>query len=300
MIIMFLFGMAMMGAMLYIPLFAQDVQGSTATNSGVIMMPMVFGLLISAIGSGQIIARTGHYKILAVIGMFGMTGAIFWMSTLNANSSSNDLAVRMMVAGLFMGVAMPIYNLIVQNAFPHDRLGVVTANTQLFRNLGSTVGVAIMGSIMNSELTSRIGDLSKNPFIHSLSQARPDLDLANIDINKLQGLLSPKVLGTIHSQIATQAAHLPAALRATFEAQATGGLNQFLELARTAISGSLSQVFLVSACVVSVSCVAVLFLKEVPLRKGAESVELAGTELAVELGDFAAEDEPELKVARKK
>jgi EmrB/QacA subfamily drug resistance transporter len=294
-IVLFLFGMAMFGTIIYIPLFAQDVLGSTATNSGVILMPMVIGLIISSIGSGQIVSRTGRYKLLALIGMIGATLTILWMSTLNVNSTGSDLAIRMVVTGLCLGVAMPIFNLIVQNAFSHDRLGVVTSSTQLFRNLGSTVGVAVMGGVMNSELTKRIGDLSHDPFIQSAAKANPKLDLAHIDINKLQGLLSPKALEGIHQQIAATLAHLPVTMQAAAGAVINGNLNHFLNTAKTAIAGSISHVFLVAAIIVSFSCVAVLFLKEIPLRRGHETAaELAGSELAVELGDFAPADEPDV------
>jgi EmrB/QacA subfamily drug resistance transporter len=300
-IVMFLFGLAMFGTIMYIPLFAQDVQGSSATNSGVILMPMVVGILISSIGSGQIVSRTGKYKLLALFGMLGSTLTILWMSTLNVHSTGSDLAWRMVVTGLCMGSAMPIFNLIVQNAFSHDRLGIATSSTQLFRSLGATVGVAVMGGIMNSELTKRIGDLGKDPFIQSLNKARPDMHLTSIDVNKLQQLLSPKTIATIQQQIAQQVSHLPAMMQAKVAAAANANLAHFMDTAKTAIAGSISHVFLVAAAIVSVSCVAVLLLKEIPLRRGHETAaELAGSELAVDMGDFAPEDEPEVPMRAKK
>jgi EmrB/QacA subfamily drug resistance transporter len=294
-IVMFVFGIAMFSGMLYIPLFAQDVLGRSATNSGVIMLPMVLGMLISSIGSGQIVSRTGRYKLLAAVGMIGTTGALYWFSTLNIDSTQAQLNMMMFFGGLFIGVAMPIFNLIAQNAFNQSRLGVVSANIQLFRSLGSTVGVAIMGSFMNSELTKRLGDINSQPFLKSLAKAQPNMHLDNIDINKLQGLLSADTLNKIHQSITASVAHLPAMVRPTALAQANSQLDSFLHVAKVAIAGSVDQVFLLSAGIASVTIVAVLFLKEIPLRHGHETAEeLAGAELAVEYGNFAAEDEPEL------
>jgi EmrB/QacA subfamily drug resistance transporter len=293
MVIMFFFGMAMMGTMMYIPMFAQFVLGSSATNSGVIMLPMVAGMMVTAIGSGQLVSRTGRYKVLAIIGMFGTTAAIWWMSTLTASSTNGDLALRMVAAGLFMGITMPIFNLIVQNAFPQNRLGVVTASIQLFRSLGMTVGVAVMGSIMTNDLTSKLSGLKSDPFAANLSKfSHGAFSLDKVDINVFQRLLSPESLAKIHQGVMAQLAQLPAAARAAAETQVNAGLDNFVHLSRVAISESVSHLFLISASVIVIACAAVLFIHEVPLRKGHESAgELAAAEIAVEYGDFAAEDE---------
>jgi EmrB/QacA subfamily drug resistance transporter len=159
MLIVFLIGIAMFGAILYIPLFAQDVLGRTATNSGVLLTPMVLSLVFVSIIAGQIVSRTGRYKAMAVLGTGAITGGLLWLSNIGVNTTSAQLTLRMIVVGVGLGLAMPIFNLIVQNAFPHSRLGIATASTQLFRSIGATVGVAVLGSILNNRLAQHLANL---------------------------------------------------------------------------------------------------------------------------------------------
>jgi MFS family permease len=156
MIVMFLIGIALFGAILYIPLFAQDVLGRTATNSGVILIPMVFTLTIVSLAAGQIISRRGHYKKIAVAGTAIVSAGILWLSTLSVNSTSLDVIMRMVVIGAGLGISMPIFNLVVQNAFEHAKLGVATGSALLSRSIGSTVGVALMGTILNNQLSHHL------------------------------------------------------------------------------------------------------------------------------------------------
>ena len=157
MLIVFLIGIAMFGAILYIPLFAQDVLGRTATNSGVILTPMVLSLVAVSVIAGQTVSRTGRYKSLAIFGMAAVTAGLLWLSTVGVNTTGSQLTVRMILVGVGLGFGMPIFNLIVQNAFPHSRLGVATASVQLFRSIGATIGVAVMGSILNNRLAHNLG-----------------------------------------------------------------------------------------------------------------------------------------------
>jgi EmrB/QacA subfamily drug resistance transporter len=157
MLIVFLIGFAMFGAILYIPLFAQDVMGRTATNSGVIMTPMVLTLVLVSIISGQAVSRTGRYKALAVFGAGAVTLGMLWLSTMGPYTTNSQFTVRMMLLGMGLGFSMPIFNLIVQNAFPHKLLGIATSSVQLFRSVGATIGVAVMGSILNNRLAHHLG-----------------------------------------------------------------------------------------------------------------------------------------------
>jgi len=157
MLIVFLIGFAMFGAILYIPLFAQDVMGRTATNSGVIMTPMVLTLVLVSIISGQAVSRTGRYKALAIFGAAAVTLGMLWLSTMGPDTANSQFTVRMMLLGVGLGFSMPIFNLIVQNAFPHKLLGIATSSVQLFRSVGATIGVAVMGSILNNRLTHHLG-----------------------------------------------------------------------------------------------------------------------------------------------
>ncbi len=171
MVIVFLIGIAMFGAILYIPIFAQGVLGKSATNSGVILMPLVLSLVITSVLAGQLVSRTGKYKKLAIFGMTAVTVGLLWLSTVSPTMSSAGLTARMIVVGVGLGFGMPIFNLIVQNAFDHSRLGVVTASVQLFRSIGATIGVAVMGSIFNNRLAHNLAASGAKhiPSINSIS-----------------------------------------------------------------------------------------------------------------------------------
>ncbi len=173
MLIVFLIGIAMFGAILYIPLFAQDVLGRTATNSGVILTPMVLSLVVVSIVAGQVVSRTGRYKKLAVAGMAAVTGGLLWLSAVGTTTTGAQLTERMILVGAGLGIGMPIFNLIVQNAFDHSRIGVVTASVQLFRSIGATVGVAIMGSVLNNRLAQNLAHTGTHISSSQLSNLNP-------------------------------------------------------------------------------------------------------------------------------
>lgn len=152
MIVIFLTGFGMFGAILYIPLFAQTVLRVNATNSGAILTPMMLGLVGASIITGQLISRTGRYKILASLGLALATVAIFLLSRMNPEASQFSLILKMIGLGTGLGVTFPIFTLVVQNAFDHSKMGVATASTQLFRSIGGTVGTAVLGGVFNSRM----------------------------------------------------------------------------------------------------------------------------------------------------
>lgn len=159
-LITFLTGMGMFGVISYIPLFAQKVIGITATNSGTILFPMMLGMILASAVSGQIISRTKKYKFLAIFGTFVITVAMLWLSTMDASTTQSELILRMVCAGIGLGITMPIFNIAVQNAFDRSKIGVVTASMQLFRSIGGTVGIAIFGGVLNLYMSNHNGDLA--------------------------------------------------------------------------------------------------------------------------------------------
>lgn len=154
MILIFLMGIGMFGAIIYVPFFAQVVLGVTATNSGTILTPLMLSFVAASIFSGQLISRTGKYKWLAVFGLGEAAISLYSLSTMGINTSQTDLLIKMIATGIGLGVTMPIFTLAVQNAFDHSKLGVATASTQLFRSIGGTVGVAILGGVLNNRLAN--------------------------------------------------------------------------------------------------------------------------------------------------
>jgi EmrB/QacA subfamily drug resistance transporter len=263
MLVVFLLGVAMFGAFLYIPLFAQDVLGRSATNSGVIMTPMILTLVPASIISGQIVSRTGKYKKLAIIGMAMATAGLLALSTLDASSSNRDLIVRMILVGAGLGVGMPIFNLIVPNAFPHSRLGVATSSVQLFRSIGATLGVAVLGSVLNNRLSTHLAGVAADPVNQQLAhQAGRTVDITGLNANQLQTLLSPQAQHAVTAQIARAPGSSHQAL--------LGSYAHFLNSLKDALSSSITEVFLISGLLVSIAFFAVFRLHEIPLRKTIE------------------------------
>jgi EmrB/QacA subfamily drug resistance transporter len=258
-IIVFLIGMAMFGAILYIPLFAQDVLGRSATNSGIILTPMILTLVVVSIINGQIMSRTGKYKAVAVFGMAAITIAFLWLSMVSIHTTNEQLVVRMIIAGLGLGIGMPVFNLVVQNAFDHSKLGVATSSVQLARSIGSTVGVAIMGSIMNNSLAHHLSEVANDPNTQKIAAATGNqTNLSSLDANQLQTVVSPQAQHAFTSKIAE--------LPASNQPDALASYAHFLNGVKSALASSISEVFLISGLIVSIAFFAALFLKEIPLR----------------------------------
>ncbi len=148
--------MVMFGSIIYIPVFAQGVIGVNATNSGLILLPLMLGLIVCGILAGQFITRTGRYKEIMLAGVAIMALGLWLLTRLTHTATSGQLTLAMVVLGIGLGLCMQQYTLLVQNASARTDLGVATASTQFFRNVGSTVGIAIFGTVMTSGLHAAI------------------------------------------------------------------------------------------------------------------------------------------------
>ena len=157
-VISFIVGFAMFGAMTYLPTFLQVVQGITPTMSGVHMLPMVFGMLLSSTGSGQVVSRTGRWKVFPIAGT-GITAlGLLLLHRLDENSSTAEMSAYFFVFGLGLGLVMQVLVLIVQNAVSYEDLGVATSGATFFRSIGASFGVAIFGTIFASRLGDKLTD----------------------------------------------------------------------------------------------------------------------------------------------
>ncbi|MFW0796818.1 MFS transporter [Gordonia sp. CPCC 205515] len=159
-IIGFVVGFAMFGAITFLPMFLQAVQGASATSSGLRMIPMMLGLLITSIASGQIISRTGRYKIYPIVGTAIFTVALFLLSTMDRSTSNGLTSLYLFILGVGLGMVMQVLVLAVQNAVEYRDLGTGTSGATFFRSIGSAVGVAVFGAVFNSQLESH---LSQSP-----------------------------------------------------------------------------------------------------------------------------------------
>ena len=149
-------GFAMFGSVTYLPLFLQVVKGATPTGSGLEMLPLMGGMLTSSIASGQLISRTGRYKIFPVVGTAVMTVGLALLSRTSVDTSLGRLLGMMLLLGLGMGLVMQVLVIAVQNAVDYRDLGVATSGNSLFRSIGGSVGTAVLGAIFASRLTAEL------------------------------------------------------------------------------------------------------------------------------------------------
>ena len=154
---MALVGMAMFGTISYVPLFVQGVIGTSATSSGVVLTPMVLGAVVTSIATGQLVSRTGHYRWNAVLGPLVLTIGMLLLWRMSTSTTNAEAARNMVIAGIGIGSMMQVFVLSVQNAVPRRRIGSATALTQFGRQMGATLGVAIMGVIVNHGLPQGVG-----------------------------------------------------------------------------------------------------------------------------------------------
>ncbi|MET9727947.1 MDR family MFS transporter [Streptomyces zaomyceticus] len=158
-VISFVVGFAMFGAMTFLPTFLQVVQGVTPTMSGVHMLPMVAGMLITSTVSGQIVSRTGRWKVFPIAGTAVTALGLLLLNEMTENSSTGEMSVYFFVFGAGLGLVMQVLVLVVQNAVPYEDLGVATSGATFFRSIGASFGVAVFGTIFTSRLTHKLDDV---------------------------------------------------------------------------------------------------------------------------------------------
>ncbi|MCI3926307.1 DHA2 family efflux MFS transporter permease subunit [Paenibacillus sp. TRM 82003] len=254
-IVGFIIGAGMFGAIMYMPFFVQGVIGTSATISGYVMMPMTLSLVAGSAISGQIITKTGKYKVQALLGLLIMGVGMGLLTTMNTSTTNLTAILYMIVVGLGLGTSFPIFTLTVQNAVSDRLLGVATASTQLFRQLGGTIGVAIMGTVMSHRMGERMAEVSGTVGGGEGGTSIP----AEVQAS-LEKLKDPQVLIDPDKLTAVQEA-IPADLQSIFA--------NIVEMLRGALSYALTGVFLTCAIVIGVAFLLTFFLKEVPLRSAA-------------------------------
>lgn len=153
----FIIGFAMFGALTYLPTFLQIVHGYSPTLSGVHMIPMVVGLLISSTGSGQIVSRTGHYKVFPIAGTAVTIVGLLLLHQLDENTAVWTMSLFFLVFGLGLGLVMQVLILAVQNSVGYEDLGSATSGTTFFRSIGASFGVSIFGTVFAHQLSEKLG-----------------------------------------------------------------------------------------------------------------------------------------------
>jgi EmrB/QacA subfamily drug resistance transporter len=156
-VVSFVIGAAMFGSITYLPTFLQVANGASAGNSGLLLVPVMGGLLTTSIISGRIVSRTGRYRVFPIAGMALATLAIYLLSTLGTTSSRWESGLYMAMLGAGIGMVMQILVLATQNEAPVADLGVATSTVTFFRAVGGSVGVALFGALFNHRIVDLLG-----------------------------------------------------------------------------------------------------------------------------------------------
>lgn len=257
-----LFGGAFLGSIIYLTQFNQQVFGATPTQSGLMILPLVAGLMLSSIGSGQLVARTGKYKLQTIIGAGLATIGMFSFVSLTPESSYMHEALLMIAVGLGFGVMMPVINLIVQSEFSVRQLGAATSSSQLFRGLGSTIGVAVFGGLLTSGIAVQL-DGVESPYLERIKESPEAQQIGNIsDPNTLVLLNSPDMKAKILENAEKQLRDAPPQTQEKALVQLKREQSEFSSDVTHAFADSLHRIFIVSGCSMLVAMALLFMVRE--------------------------------------
>ncbi|MBS7531267.1 MFS transporter [Hazenella sp. IB182353] len=243
-----LMSVGMFGTIMYMPFYVQGVLGQSATTSGLVEMVMTISMVAASVTVGTLISKTGKYKIFALIGFTLMGTGIFLNSMLEVNSSLTQAISQLVLTGIGLGMTMPVFNVAIQNAVDHKYLGVATSTMQTFRQIGGTIGVAILGTIMGILMEDQLMEERA-----ATTAPTPSSEMSQTlgQLQDPQALMNPDQLESI---------------RATLPAEFTPLFDQILLTLREALNYAINGVFLVGASAILLALIVAFFIKEIPLR----------------------------------
>ncbi|RKD23151.1 MFS transporter [Ammoniphilus oxalaticus] len=249
-IAVFLLGAGMMGVMIYTPFFIQGVKGISPSGSGYIMMPMSIVMVIATSFAGQFMTKTGKYKALAVAGLLTTSIGMFLLHFIHMDTPISILILYLAVIGIGLGASLPVFSLTVQNAVPLTQLGVASASSQLFRSLGSTIGIGVLGSVMSSRMTSRMTDAFAGAGGQQMEQLPPD------QVNQFAQLMNPETL-LDQPRLTTILNGMPTEILPLAE--------KMVVMIRGIFSDALTTTFLTGSIIMLVAVVVAIFIRAIPL-----------------------------------
>jgi hypothetical protein len=235
----------MFGGIMLLPLYMQIVHGASPTESGLLMLPMVVGMMAASIGSGQVISRTGHIRLFPIIGSGIMVAGLLLLSFCGADTALVWVSASMFVLGIGLGNCMQPLLLIIQSAVPPTEIGVATSSATFFRQIGGTLGVAVFGTLVTNSLQDSLE-----------RELGPDL-IAQTPPNLLPTLEEPRTLLNPDSLDRLEAGFLGVG------PQGAELYGRAVEAMRIALSDALGLVFIVSTVVTAIA-LAVSFLMPEP------------------------------------
>jgi EmrB/QacA subfamily drug resistance transporter len=237
----------MFGGILYIPIFIQTVVGQSATNSGLLLLPFMVGIVISSIISGQITARTGKYRTIGLVALAITTFALFLLSRITRDTTNATIIRDMVVLGLGIGPTFPLLPMIAQNLFGLADTGVVTGAVTFFRTIGGAIGTAVLGTIFNNQLTSNLKALPTT----GLDQAP-----------QLVGALQDPNVVTSQPALSEITSHIPA----QFQPLLKPAIDAYLNLAKSSVADAIAIVFTVAMGLGACALVLFYLVEERELR----------------------------------
>ena len=258
-IAMFFAAFGFFGAILFLPRWFQTVGGASATESGYNILPLLAGLIFSAIASGQIVARTGRYKILIFSSLVILALGLWTMTHLEADTPRPVLWLWMLITGIGIGPSFAVFTLVVQNSVPPREVGVGTASLTFFQQIGGTVGLTLAGTVFAERLVTEI---PTQMLAHDIPQQIVDAFQATGGqaINNLTGV------GNLHDVILQ---NTPEQFRPLVEPYVDAIVASIYQ----AVSVSIASTFWVGIAAAILAAFAVIFLKEEPMRETFEMPE---------------------------
>ncbi|MGE0871000.1 MAG: MDR family MFS transporter [Kofleriaceae bacterium] len=263
----FVVGGAFLAAIVFLPLFMVNVVGLSATSSGLTTMPLTFGIVAANITSGQLVSRLRAYKGLLLLSLVILIGGYAVLAlTLDTDATQGNVSAKMVLLGIGLGPAIPLFTLAVQNAVAPARIGVATAATTFFRQMGSTIGIAIAGTVLASSFAASIETGMREVRRELPAEVQPMLDAHNHNGPGGEFMFDPAPAKQAFDRwLATQ----PAGDRDTLQPRLHAAADRIAQLYRQAFTDALVRVSWVSMAIALLGLVMTLALPQLPLRGAA-------------------------------
>ena len=227
--------MSMFGAIFFLPVFVQGVVGNSVTSSGAILVPMLVAMIVTSIVGGQVISRTGRYKVILLGGLAVMGAGYYMLSTFTVSTTNQQVIAAMILLGLGLGACMQTYVLVVQNSVSRQDMAVATSATQLSRSIGAAIGLAILGTVLSQGIATSMARYLPPAAVQKLQASGGGSSAAAVfDPTQLQRLPPTIALGIRHG-----------------------------------LADALHPVFLAGLPIIALAFAATLFISEIPLRQTA-------------------------------
>lgn len=240
-----LMSLVMFGATLFVPLYIQGVIGRSAIQSGAVLTPMMLAMITASMTSGQLMTRTGRYKIIAIIGVTITAVGMFLLSQMDISTEHFTVIRNMVIVGFGLGMNLPVFTLAVQNAVDITQVGLATSSVHFLRSIGGALGSAIFGAV----LANRFGTMFYEVLPRDLSASMP-----------------ADVLTTFENPQVLMDSTLLSKMEPLFS-EHINGMASVIGAVQTALTRSLQDVFLVGGLFAVLGILFAVLLVEIPLRK---------------------------------